>query len=371
MSNTKEIKNRIESVRNTQKITNAMYLIASTKLTKARADLDRTLPYFRLQESEMRRIFQRRSDVNSHYFYPETGRKQAEAYAYLVITADKGLAGAYNSNVLKQAEAEIRKHRKTTLFVVGEYGRQYFMRRHIHIDRSFLYTAQNPTFRRAREISNVLLDLYNKRKVNEIRIIFSQQDRGGEAIVRKVQLLPFERGQFGKMEIHSGEIRKEYEFVPNVTAAFENIVPSYVAGFIYGALVESFCSEQNARMVAMKAANDNADELLDTLSTEYNRVRQEAITQEITEVAGGAKAQRKKREKARQKAERKAAAEAEARQKAEKRAGTEEARRQEEAGGKSKKERGQEETDVNRGKKPGQEETDVNLRKDKDGKDNE
>ncbi len=299
MANTKEIKNRIESVRNTQKITNAMYLIASTKLTKARAELEKTLPYFRLQESEMKRIFQRRDDVNSHYFYPETGRKPAETYTYLVITADKGLAGAYNHNVLKQAEEEIRRHKKVLLYVVGEYGRQYFMRRNIPIERSFLYTAQNPTFRRAREISNVLLNLYNTGKCDEIRIIFSRMEKGGLAMVRKVQLLPFERGRFGKKEEVEGEYRKEYEFVPNVTAALENIVPSYIAGYIYGALVESFCSEQSARMNAMKSANDNADELLGTLSVEYNRVRQAAITQEITEVAAGAKAQRKKRERQR------------------------------------------------------------------------
>ena len=302
MANTKEIKNRIESVRNTQKITNAMYLIASTKLTKARADLDKALPYFQLQESEMKRIFQRRNDVNSHYFYPEMGRKPAESYAYLVVTADKGLAGAYNHNILKAAEAELKKHKNTMLYVVGEYGRQYFVRRNIPIERSFLYTAQNPTFRRAREISNVLLNLYNTGQADEIRIIYSHMERGGLAVARKDQLLPFERGQFGKMEeVQPGEFRKEYEFVPNVTAALENIVPSYIAGYICGALVESFCSEQNARMTAMKAANDNAEELLNNLSVEYNRVRQEAITQEITEVAGGARAQRKKREK--QKAE--------------------------------------------------------------------
>ena len=168
MANLREIKNRIESVTNTRKITNAMYLIASTKLQKAQAELEKTKPYFRLQESEMRRIFRRRNDINSHYFYPETGRKPAESYAYLVITADKGLAGAYNHNILKLAEQEMARHKKVHLFVVGEYGRQYFMRRHIHIDRSFLYTAQNPTFRRAREISNVLLDLYNRHKVDEI-----------------------------------------------------------------------------------------------------------------------------------------------------------------------------------------------------------
>jgi len=297
MANLREIKNRIESVTNTRKITNAMYLIASTKLQKAQAELEKTKPYFKLQESEMRRIFRRRNDINSHYFYPETGRKPAESYAYLVITADKGLAGAYNHNILKLAEQEMARHKKVHLFVVGEYGRQYFMRRNIPIEKSFLYTAQNPTFRRARRIAEELLYLYNTGICDEIRVLYSENEKGGQAVATKTQLLPFERGAFGRYEEKTGEYRKEYEFFPNPTAALEGIVPSYVAGYIYGALVESFCAEQNARMTAMKSANDNAEELLDTLSIQYNRVRQEAITQEITEVAGGAKAQKKKRRK--------------------------------------------------------------------------
>ena len=297
MANLREIKNRIQSVQSTQKITNAMYLIASTKLQKARADQERTRPYFELQKSEMKRIFQRRNDINSHYFYPETGRKQAESYAYLVVTADKGLAGAYNTNVLKLAEGEISRHKKTHLFVVGEYGRQYFMKRGIPIEKSFLYTAQNPTFRRARRIAEELLSLYNDGTCDEIRVIYSHMERGVESKAERVQLLPFERGAFGTYVEQTEGIRKTYEFYPNPTAALENIVPSYIAGYIYGALVESFCSEQNARMNAMKAANDNAEELLGNLSIQYNRVRQAAITSEITEVAAGAKAQRRKRRK--------------------------------------------------------------------------
>ena len=299
MANLREIKNRISSVKSTQKITNAMYLIASTKLQKARAEQEKAMPYFRLQESEMQRIFRRRNDINSHYFYPETGRKPAESYAYLVITADKGLAGAYNHNVLSLAEKEMARHKNVHLFVVGEYGRQYFMKRHIPIEQTFLYTAQNPTFRRARKIAEELLYLYNEGVCDEIRVIFSEMGHGGaDAVVRRTQLLPFERGKFGKYEEQTEGYRKEYEFYPNPTAALENIVPSYVAGYIFGALIESFCSEQNARMNAMKSANDNAQELLDDLSVQFNRVRQAAITQEITEVAAGAKAQMKRRRKA-------------------------------------------------------------------------
>ena len=134
MATTKEIKNRISSVKNTQKITNAMYLISTTKMRKAKQELERTRPYFDLHEHEIRRIFQSEIDIRSRYFYPKTGRKRvpAETYAYLIITADKGLAGAYNHNVIKMAEEEMKKHKKAKLYVVGEYGRRYFHKRNVH-----------------------------------------------------------------------------------------------------------------------------------------------------------------------------------------------------------------------------------------------
>ena len=157
MGNISEIKNRISSVSNTKKITNAMYLISSTKLQKAKQSLKRTRPFFKMQENEIKRIFQSESNVNSRYFYPKTGRKPAETYAYLVITADKGLAGSYNYNVIRQANVEMSKHKKVKLYVVGEYGRRFYEKHGIPIEKSFLYTAQNPTMHRAREISSILL----------------------------------------------------------------------------------------------------------------------------------------------------------------------------------------------------------------------
>lgn len=305
MASTKEIKDRISSVKNTQKITNAMYLISSTKMRKAKADLDQTRPYFEQVAAEIKKIFQNTSEIHSRYFYPETGRKPAENYAYLVITADKGLAGSYNYNVLKLAEAAVQKHKKTELFVVGEYGRRYFEKHNIPIRKSFLYTAQNPTFRRAREIAAVLLEEYNSGNVDEIRIIYSDMKNELESDAKRVRLLPFERRHFKvggdleeETELVTGEnAEMDYEFYPSVKAVLNRIVPSYVAGYIYGALVDSFSAEQNARMNAMHAANDNAEQLLGKLSVEYNRVRQSAITQEITEIAAGAKAEKQKRRK--------------------------------------------------------------------------
>lgn len=302
MATTKEIKDRISSVKNTQKITNAMYLISSTKMRKAKAELDRTRPYFELQRKEIKRIFRNAEGVDSPYFYPETGRKEGERYAYLVITADKGLAGSYNYNVLHEAERVLEKHKKVKFFVVGEYGRHYFMKHDIPITQSFLYTAQNPTFHRAREICERLLSEYLNGEVDEIRIIYSDMKNELLCDVKTHRLLPLERGQFEtkKEEIEKmseSEVRKEknYEFYPSVNKVLDSIIRSYLSGFIYGGLVDSFSAEQNARMNAMSSANKNAEELLGDLSIEYNRVRQAAITQEITEVAAGAKAQKQRR----------------------------------------------------------------------------
>ena len=302
MATTKEIKDRISSVKNTQKITNAMYLISSTKMRKAKEELDRTRPYFELQRKEIKRIFRNAEGVDSPYFYPETGRKEGERYAYLVITADKGLAGSYNYNVLHEAERVLEKHKKVKLFVVGEYGRHYFMKHDIPITQSFLYTAQNPTFHRAREICERLLSEYLNGEVDEIRIIDSDMKNEWLCDVKTHRLLPLERGQFEtkKEEIEKmseSEVRKEknYEFYPSVNKVLDSIIRSYLSGFIYGGLVDSFSAEQNARMNAMSSANKNAEELLGDLSIEYNRVRQAAITQEITEVAAGAKAQKQRR----------------------------------------------------------------------------
>ena len=295
MANTKEIKNRIGSVKNTQKITNAMYLISSTKMRKAKEELEKTRPFFDMQEHEIRRIFQTEIDITSRYFYPKTGRKPAETYAYLIITADKGLAGAYNHNVIKLAEEEMSKHKKVKMYVVGEYGRRYFQRRGYNIEQSFLYTAQNPTFTRAREISSILLEQYDNRKIDEIRIIYSDMVSEFLTEVKMMRLLPFDRREFWTKQEEKNVKDVHYEFDPSVDEVLNRVIPGYVAGNIYGALVDSFSAEQNARMTAMDSANKNAESLLAELQVEYNRVRQAAITQEITEVAAGAKAQKKKR----------------------------------------------------------------------------
>ena len=296
MAGTKEIKTHIESVRETRKITNAMYLIASTKLRRARADLDNTRPFFEAVQGEIKRIFRTANEVDSHYFYPVDDDTPREGtYGCLVITADKGLAGAYNQNAIREAMKLLEQHPDTKLFVVGEYGRRFFAQHNVPIERSFLYTAQNPTMDRARKISALLLDGFDQGELQEIFVVYTDLESAMSFQTRSVRLLPFHRTYFATPP---GEraVTSRFEFLPNVTSVLDNMISSYVSGYIYSALIDSFCCEQNARMTAMDSANQNAEKLLSELSLQFNRVRQSAITQEITEVSAGARAQRQRKE---------------------------------------------------------------------------
>ena len=297
MPSAREIRVRMNSIQQTRKITNAMYLISSAKLRKAKQEWDQTRPYFQALKAEVKRIFRTSGHVQSRYLYPDEGELPPDGtYGFLVITADKGLAGAYNQNVLKEAHRLMQEHPQTKLFVVGEHGRQYFQRHQVPIERSFLYTAQNPTMQRAREITAELLDRFDKGELQKIFVIYTDMKNSLTENVSATRILPFHRSAF-TAPTDEKRITEPFEFFPSVTQVLENIVPSYVSGFIYSALIDSFCSEQSARMNAMNSANENAEKMLGELALAYNRIRQAAITQEITEVSAGARAQKRKRQK--------------------------------------------------------------------------
>ena len=298
MASTSEIRRRIGSVRQTQKITHAMYLISQAKLRKAKQELSNTRPYFDALQTEIGRVFNADAAVESRYLEPaQLPVKEVPLRpACLLITADKGLAGAYNQNAIRQAQQFMADYPDTDLYVVGEYGRRWFAQRNIPIEKSFLYTAQNPTLGRARQIAELLLERYDADEINAVVVVYTDMKNGLEAVVRQAQLLPLHRERF--VAAAANTARDElYEFIPSPDAVVDNAARSCLTGYIYSALVDSFCSEQSARMTAMNAADQNAEELLKDLSVQYNRARQAAITQEITEVSAGERAQRSKKEK--------------------------------------------------------------------------
>lgn len=296
MANTREILSRMKSIRDTMKITNAMYMISSSKLKKAKKSLDETEPYFYTLQAAIGRILRHLPEMENMYFdTSKTVEEENRKVGYIVVTADKGLAGAYNHNVIKLAEEEIKKHSNCKLFVVGELGRQYFTKKGIDIDTNFFYTVQNPNMSRARVISEKIIDLYQNNELDEIHMIFTVMQNAISTEAEIMQLLPLKKTDFNRTIKVPIDVRMEtIALSPSAETVIDYIVPNYIAGFIYGALVESYSSEQNARMQAMQAATDSTEKMLKELSIVYNRVRQAAITQEITEVISGAKAQKRK-----------------------------------------------------------------------------
>ena len=285
MANTKEIQKRMKSIRDTMKITSAMYMISSAKLRSAKQKLEQTEPYFYALQGSISRFLRHIPEVQNRYFdqkkeIPEEEKRRG----YIVITADK-----VAHELFTQGE-------NNKLFVVGELGRQYFAKEGLAVDAEFKYTVQNPSLHRARVIADHVMDLYAENELDEVYIIYTKMENSFSMNAEKMKLLPLVKEDFlhpAPADIYQEEIRVE----SSMEAILEHVVPNYVTGYIYCALVESFASEHNSRMMAMQAATDSAKDMIQTLSIEYNRVRQAAITQQITEVSGGAKAQKNKKKK--------------------------------------------------------------------------
>ncbi|MDO4332166.1 MAG: ATP synthase F1 subunit gamma [Eubacteriales bacterium] len=295
MATAREIQMRMKSIRDTMKITNAMYMISSSKLKKAKKNLEQTQPYFDGLQNTIRRMLRHMPQMEHPFFETEERKaKPDKKRGYIVITADKGLAGAYNHNVTKLAESCLSQGDNNLIFVVGELGREYFSRQQIPIDTNFRYTVQDPTLSRSRDIAARVIELYQAGSLDEIYVIYTQTVNSMTVEAKALRLLPLEKENF-RTEILADVYAEDIHMIPSPQNVLDNVVPDYVTGFIYGALVESFCSEQNARMMAMQAATDSAQKMLHSLQITYNRVRQGAITQEITEVIAGAKAQKKKK----------------------------------------------------------------------------
>lgn len=294
MSNAREIQSRIKNIRDTMKITNAMYMISSAKLKKAKKSLEDTEPFFYMIQSAINRIDRHFPNMENFYFdqrkeIPEHKRK----IGYIVVTADKGLGGSYNHNVIKVAEECLKNGEQNKLYVLGIVGRNYFAKKKVTISEHFSYIVQNPTMSRSRSIAEKMIRRFDRKELDEIHIIYTKLNGAMQTEVEIQQLLPLKKMEFDKIP---ADVRQEQlALLPDPDAVIQNIIPNYMSGFIFGALVESYSSEQNQRMLAMEAATKNAKEMLRNLEIEYNRVRQAAITQQITEVVSGAKAQKKRK----------------------------------------------------------------------------
>ena len=293
MASMSEIRTRISSVQDTMKITNAMYLISSAKLRKAKSGHEKVSPYFNLLQQTIADILQRCPDLEEDFFEetsPRTIPENGKHRTIIVISSDKGLAGSYNHNVFKKVEELIADDSENTLILVGHMAVNYFKNySNVKIDEKHVYPAADPAMYRARDIAEHVIGQFLENEVDEVYVVYTNMINSMSFETETKRIMPLSTKMFEDVEV--GEHLREPVFSPSPEAVIKHVAPNYIKGLIYGAMVESYACEQSARMTAMDNATTNAKDMIRELSLAYNRERQAAITQEITEIVGGASAQ--------------------------------------------------------------------------------
>lgn len=293
MAQLKEIRDRINSIQGTQKITGAMYMIATTKLRHAREHRDNNAVYFAALKNLMERLLRHLPESEHPFLRVSDKLPEEQIHGYLMITGDKGLAGAYNQNIHKEVDKLMRKNGgRSKIFVVGDTGRRYFRNHNVPTVEDFVFSSGNPTHHLGRMILSYLLQHFQAGGLDDLYIIYTAMQSAMEAEVRVRQLLPVRSSLDIDLsrDVPKDVYNEEFIFSPSPYEVIDAVVPNYLNGYIYSALIESFCAEQNSRMLAMQTASEAASTMIKDLNVKYNRARQGVITQEITEVSAGAEA---------------------------------------------------------------------------------
>ena len=283
----REVRRRIKSVKSTQKITRAMELIAASRIVKAQARSAAARPY----AEEIARVVADLMAAGGGGAELLTPRETTSAVGVLAVTADRGLAGAYNTNVLKLAEAERREAasagQRSEVYSYGRKALSYFRYRQVELSGTWTGVSDTPPYTVAKEIGQRLVEDYLSGKVDRVVIAYTEYVNVVTQRPKTVQLLPVLAPDTGDGE---GGLRAEIEFEPSPEAILESLLPRYVESRVFACLLDAAASEHAARRRAMKAATDNADELIKILTRDANRARQAEITTEISEIVGGAEA---------------------------------------------------------------------------------
>jgi F-type H+-transporting ATPase subunit gamma len=287
------LRRRIKTVESTKKITKAMELIAASRIVKAQARVAAARPYSEKITEVLHNLAAGGASGDHPLLNP---REQITTVAYVVVTADRGLAGGYNNNVIRAAEramrAERERGRAVKLYVVGKKANNYFKFRRAAIEAAFLGVTDQPTYEQAREIAAAVATAFNDADVDAVHVVYTQFLSAGTQRVVQRQLMPLEREQLESAPQHGEVLTASYEFEPSPEEILGRLLPRYAEARLFAALLDASASEHAARQRAMKAATDNAEELIKNLSRVMNRARQDAITTEIMEIVGGAEALR-------------------------------------------------------------------------------
>jgi F-type H+-transporting ATPase subunit gamma len=292
MANLRDVRLRIRAVEQTLQVTKAMKLISTAKLRKSRKMLGNAEPYFKRIQKSMFDILSGTGNIQSP-FIRRIDQSKSSRTAIIVVTSDKGLAGGYNANVYRQVNDLCSRVQNPILILIGAMGYRYFVHSPHVILENFTFHSQIPTLEHAEEIAEYMVSQYLWGLFDEIHIVYTYMFNAVKLLPTEWQILPLntEKIQNELSEI-GGDKRVElkFEFLPSAEKVLDVLVPQYVKGVIYGAMVEAYASEQNARMTAMDEASKNAEDMLASLRINYNRARQAGITQEMSEITGGSTA---------------------------------------------------------------------------------
>ena len=281
------IRRRITSVRSTMKITRAMELIAASRIIKARQRVTANQPYARKLDEVIRSV----SAASGGASHPLLDPREVVNAGVLVVTSDRGLAGAYNTNVIRMAEARLLEHREAgtgfRLYVVGKKAQTYLRYRKYQIERAFLAVTDTPGYGDARAIANVLMNDFAEGAVDALEAFTTRYVSALTQTASKLQVLPASPPE-GEEEV--GQTAGGYSYEPSPESILDRLLPRYVEATVFGMLLDASASEHAARRRAMKAATENAEELTRILTRQANQARQAEITTEISEIVGGAEA---------------------------------------------------------------------------------
>lgn len=283
MASMRDIKSRIKSVGNTQQITKAMNLVAASKLQKAKIRLSDTRPFF----NETKRVIATIVNSSKNIKHSFLTSRDVKNIAVIIISSDRGLCGGYNANINKEV-AGLINDKSEKLITIGNKSKDYFKRRNKNIVKSYTGVSEKPTYEDANNIGILITDMFAKGEADEIYLAYTEFKSTISHEPKITKILPLDASAFTIDENEIGFFNMMYE--PDEESVLDYIIPKYINTIIFGAMTESSACEQGARMTSMDSATENASDMISSLTLKYNRARQGAITQEITEIVSGANA---------------------------------------------------------------------------------
>lgn len=282
MASMRSIKRRKGSIQSTQQITKAMKLVSTVKLQRAKGRAEKSKAYFECMYATVKSVLAKAGFINHPYLKPGESSKKA----VIVITSNRGLAGGYNSNVIKLVTKGGFKKEDVKIYAIGRKGKDAFTRYGYDIVKDYSDVIEEPVYADAMRIGDDLLKAFADGEIGEIYLAYTAFKNTVSHIPTLLKLLPVEAGK----EVDADDDKALMNFEQDEEEALNLLIPKYITSLIYGGMVEAVASENGARMQAMDSATSNAEEMIEKLSLQYNRARQGSITQELTEIIAGAEA---------------------------------------------------------------------------------